>query len=286
MDEDRLASERDAIYGLPLDRFVEERDRRAKALRADDLREEAAVLAKARKPTVPAWAVDQLARREPQQLDRLLRAGEDLRDAQRRAASGRGAGELRDATRTVRDVVSDLRRRADAILSDAGSSSAAHLEDVERTLFTAAVTPEHHDALRRGVLERPLEGAGFGGVEGLLVLPGVDDDAGDDRGPDDAAPAGSQAEDGTEADAEARRREEEHRREQERRRLGRHESDLERSHRDQARRAERADAEAEKLRARADEAEEKAAREREEAQRIAAELDEVRRELAALDTGG
>lgn len=280
MDDDRLASEQDAIYGLPLDEFVEERDRRAKALRADGLREEAAALKGARKPTVPAWAVDRLARERPDEVGRLLDAGQELRDAQRRAASGRGAADLKTATRTLRDVVSDLRRRADAILSDAGSSSAAHLEDVERTLFTAAVTPEHHEAVRRGVLERPLEGAGFGGVEGLVMLPAEGaptDDAGDG--------GADSADDDAEAAAEERRREEQRRREQERRRLERQAADLERSHRDQRRRAERAAVKAEELRARADDATTAAEEAKHEAERIASELDAVREELEELSRG-
>ena len=54
--------EPDDLYGLPLDRFVAERGALAKALRADGRRDEASRVAALRKPSVAAWAVNQLAR--------------------------------------------------------------------------------------------------------------------------------------------------------------------------------------------------------------------------------
>lgn len=285
MDDDRLASHVDAIYGLPLDEFIDERDRRVKELRAEGLREEAAALAKARKPTLPAWAVDQLAHRDPDAVGRLLEAGDALREAQRRAASGRGADRLRTATRELRDVVSDLRRRADGILSEAGSSSAAHLQDVERTLSAAAVTPGHHDEVRRGVLDRPLEGAGFGGVGGLTLVPPPADEEPAEEGPADGD-AGTEDRTDTGHAATDRQQEEERRREQARARLRREERDLERSHEAQVKRADRAAVKADRLRARADEAASAAAEERAEAERIAAALADVREELRGLEREG
>jgi hypothetical protein len=279
MDEEVLGRELDALYGAARQDFIEERDRRVRELRGAGHRDVARGLAKARKPTVPAWAVDQLARRQPDRLDALLAAGEELRDAQRRAASGRGADALRSASRRVRELVSDLRDAAERIIAEAGGSPGSHLEDVERTLFTGAVSPTHHDALRRGVLDRPLEGAGFGGVEGLLVAPppaesGRGDEPADDVAADEEARA-----------AEERRREEQRRRRTERRRLERHQHDLERSGRDQERRVERAAETAGQLRARADAAEEAAGEERAELERIRDELARVQDELDALDDG-
>lgn len=263
MDDELLAHHLDALYGAAREDFVDERDRRVRELRDADRRDTSRVLAKARKPTVPAWAVDQLARREADRVAELVAAGQELRDAQRRAASGRGGDALKAASRRIRDQVSDLRRAAADIISASGASPASHLEDVERTLFTAAVTPEHHDALRRGILDRPLEGAGFGGVEGLLVAP---------------APAG----DG-DADAEERRSEEERRRTAERRRLRRQQRDLERSRDDQQGRVERAETKAQQLRARAEQAAVSLQEERDELDRVATALAGVEDELASLE---
>lgn len=271
MDDDLLADHLQELYGAAREDFIEERDRRVRQLRDDGHREESQALGKARKPTVPAWAVDQLARRERDRIDELLAAGQDLRDAQRRASSGRGADGLRTATRRLRDLVSDLRGTAADVISAAGASPSSHLEDVERTLFTGAVTPAHHEALRRGTLDRPLEGAGFGGVEGLLVAPPVEDDDTGASGDDE----GRQRE-------EERRREEERQRKAARRRLERQRRDLQRSLADQEGRAERARDKAEQLRARAEAAEAAQAEEEAERERIAAELATVEEELASL----
>jgi hypothetical protein len=46
------------LYGLPLDRFTEERNSLAKQLRQDGARDQAAAVAKFRKPSAAAWAVN------------------------------------------------------------------------------------------------------------------------------------------------------------------------------------------------------------------------------------
>ena len=46
------------LYGLPLPRFIPERAALVKALRSEKRRDEAAVIAAMRKPSVAAWAVN------------------------------------------------------------------------------------------------------------------------------------------------------------------------------------------------------------------------------------
>lgn len=195
MDEQVLASHVDAIHGLALDAFTAERDRRVKALRAEGYKQEAAALKQHRKPTVPAWAVDQLVRAAPDEVEHLLDAAEELRSAQHRAASGRGAQGLREANRRVRELVGELRERAAELLAAAGTRPDAHLDEVEQTLFAAAVDPERHDLLRRGIFSTVLPGPGFDGLGfgglgfGLAALPDppapdTDTDADTDAGAD------------------------------------------------------------------------------------------------------
>src|SRR3989442_162736 len=54
------------LYDAPLDSFVSERTALVKRLREAGARDAAARANALRKPTVPAWAVDQLARRHPE----------------------------------------------------------------------------------------------------------------------------------------------------------------------------------------------------------------------------
>src|SRR5262245_11952272 len=84
-DETRPAAVAVELYGLPLEEFTAERDRRAKALRAEGERDAAAVVAALRKPTLAAWTVNQLVRSRRDDLDALLEAGNDLLEAQHRA---------------------------------------------------------------------------------------------------------------------------------------------------------------------------------------------------------
>src|ERR671929_141560 len=69
----------DDLYGLPLDRFIAERGALAKALRGEDRRDEAAEVAKLRKPSAAAWAVNQLVRTQGRAVGELFDAGDAVR---------------------------------------------------------------------------------------------------------------------------------------------------------------------------------------------------------------
>jgi hypothetical protein len=204
MAQDLLASHVEAIYGADLAEFTAERDRRVKALKAEGHKDEAAALKAHRKPTVPAWAVDQVARTHGERIETLIEAADELRALQHRAASGRRAEGMREASQRLRDLVGDLREAAGRILAAAGTRADAHLDEIEQTIFAAAVDPQHHDTLRRGVLAAVLPGPGFGGLGfGLAVLPDPpeqDDDTAADAAYDETAEGLAAA---AEAEAEA-----------------------------------------------------------------------------------
>ena len=288
MDEELLASHVDAIHGADLAEFTAERDRRVKQLRGEGHRDEAAALKACRKPTVPAWAVDQLARRAPDEVADLIEAAETLRSAQHRAASGRGADGLREAARQVRDRVGALRERAATLLVDAGTRPDAHLDDVEQTLFAAAVDPDQHATLRRGVFAAVLPGSGFGAF-GLMAVPDVA--AAPPTSTRDAAAGATVTDDedtAARAAEEARRAEEERRAEQERllaarrRELMRRIDALEAARDKRADRVRRAQDKADDLRARFEAAEHDAEAARADLAELTSDLDAARRELDDL----
>jgi hypothetical protein len=102
---DRKAeSELDRLYGLPLGEFTQARNDAAKQARAED-RRAAETIAKARKPTQAAWAVNQLARNQPKQVQALLRTSDTLRAAESPQA-------LRNAMRDQREALDKLMRAA------------------------------------------------------------------------------------------------------------------------------------------------------------------------------
>lgn len=283
MDESLLAEHVDAIHGVPPDDFVAERDRRVRQLRADGHREEASALKAHRRPTLPAWAVNQLARREPAAVDELVQAGGALRTAQLRATSGKGADGLRPATHRVRDLATDLARSARDILDGAGAS-AGHLEQVQQTLFAAAIDPDLQERLCRGVFSRPVEATGFGVMEGLVAVP---DEADEPDAPDEDVTDQQEPEEDAHAREQRRQREEEQaRRDARRRTLERQRGDLQQALVRQQRRVERARERADDLQARADEAAADAREQAKESERLTAEVETLEEELATLDTDG
>ncbi|MGH3666099.1 MAG: hypothetical protein ACRDU8_08450 [Egibacteraceae bacterium] len=83
----------DALFDLPPGAFTAARDELVRRLRAEGDRQAAEQVRVLRRPTVAAWAVNQVARRAPERLRELLEAGDVVRRAQRRAVSGvRNAG--------------------------------------------------------------------------------------------------------------------------------------------------------------------------------------------------
>jgi hypothetical protein len=154
----------DDLYGLPLDRFVAERGGLAKALRADGRRDEAAAVAALRKPSVAAWAVNQLFRTQRAAVDELLGAGDGLREAQAALLGGRGDGhDLRGAMQRERAAVDALVSGARGLLSSEGHElSPAIVERVADTLHAAALSDEAREAIGEGRLERELRHVGLG----------------------------------------------------------------------------------------------------------------------------
>jgi hypothetical protein len=153
----------EALYGLPLDEFTKARDALARARAKEQGKEAGAAVKALRKPSLTAWALNQLARGHPGEVEALLEAGDRLRRAQTAALEGGDPDELREAARAEAGEVQALAGQARAILADAGrGGSAAHEDRLAATLRAAAVDSEAGDLLRRGVLTGDLSPAGFG----------------------------------------------------------------------------------------------------------------------------
>lgn len=130
----------DDLYALPLDRFVPERGTLAKALRADGRRDEAKDVAALRKPSVAAWAINQLVRTQGDAVDELVAAGDALRGAHADMVGGRGDVQaLRTATERERGAVDTLLDAVRRLLCPDGPAlSDAVVERVADTLHSAA----------------------------------------------------------------------------------------------------------------------------------------------------
>jgi hypothetical protein len=149
----------DELYGLPLDEFTSARDRQVKALRKDD-REAADAVKALRKPTVAAWAVNQLARKRRKELGRLLAAGERLRAAQEELLGGGDRAPFQEAAGEERELVAEL---TDAATDLAGGQGSGLQEKIGATLHAAALDEQIAEQVGAGRLVREQEAiGGFG----------------------------------------------------------------------------------------------------------------------------
>ena len=161
----------DALYGEPLDTFTAARNALAKALTQAADRDGAAAVKALRKPSTAAWALNQLARTRPADVERLLAAGEELRDAQHDALEGGDPSRLRDARRAHDDEVDRLAILATELLSEAGMPAGPVQQDrLTSTLQAVASDEESRELLRRGRLVHDLEPAGFGFADDLTIV--------------------------------------------------------------------------------------------------------------------
>jgi hypothetical protein len=161
-----LEAELDSLYAaLPTD-FTRTRNDLAQRLKQAGQVEAAAGVKKLRKPTVPLWAVNQLARRHPDDVRALLDAGERLRVAQQAALQGESQ-ELRKATAEERKILHGLTQRGAELLREAGHS--ADTKRIADTLRAAAVDESGRELLQRGRLSEELEASGFGSFAGMEI---------------------------------------------------------------------------------------------------------------------
>ena len=161
------------LYGLPLERFVPERAALAKSLRAAGERDEAAEVAKLRKASVAAWAVNQLVRTQSREVKALFKAGDQLQRAQADLLAGKGdAGKLRAAAEREREAVDELTDAARGLLSTEGHElTQTTLDRVSDTLHAAALYEDARGQVRDGCLERELRHVGLGALGELAAAP-------------------------------------------------------------------------------------------------------------------
>jgi hypothetical protein len=170
-----LDREIDRLYALPLDEFTARRNELAKRLKKDGADEAAEHVTALVKPTVPAWTINQLARRQKKEVQAFLATGTRLRKAQERALAGGGADALRTAQAEERESVRELMHRASAILEEAGRPpTRAVLERIRATLGAAVLTDPERAALKAGRLTTEVQVSGFDALAGIRPAPPKD----------------------------------------------------------------------------------------------------------------
>lgn len=154
----------DELYGLPLGDFTAARDARAKRLKGTDL---AAPVKALRKPSLAAWVVNLLVRRDAAQATQVL----DLGTALREAAAGMEGAELRSLTRQRRQLTAAVTTGARSLAAGEGVRvTPAVADQVEATLTAAMLDARCAEAVRSGLLVAALASTGVDEVDLAAVM--------------------------------------------------------------------------------------------------------------------
>ena len=148
----------DELYALPLERFVPERGVLAKPLRAEGRREEAARVAALTKPSIVAWAVNQVVRAQPVAAAALWAAGDAVLEAQARVVAGEARGpDLREAIDIERQALKPLVDAARGLMTGVGAvPRRAERPDRHRDAARRRDRPGRPAEVAQGRLTRPL----------------------------------------------------------------------------------------------------------------------------------
>ncbi len=148
----RRDSDVDGLYQLPLEQFTAART----ALAKESGSEEGPRIRALAKPTLPAWAVNQVFWTAREKYDALISAAERIRSAHRAALAGKKV-DLRDADDAHRRALNVALKEAIAILERTGHPATSSTVDVvSKTLAALPV-----DGQPPGRLTRPLTPGGF-----------------------------------------------------------------------------------------------------------------------------
>lgn len=176
MSAEELLAIADALYAEPLAGFTGYRDAAAKSAAADD-KDLAARVKALKKPSIAAWAVNLLVRREADQIDQVLEVGESLRAA----AESMSGDDLRALTRQRRQLTNalataarDLAREQDVRLT------AAVVDQVEGMLTAAMLDPVAARVVRSGLVLTAFTSTGVSelDVDAICAVPEAIGDAG------------------------------------------------------------------------------------------------------------
>jgi hypothetical protein len=157
---DPLLELADGLYALPLGDFTPARDALVKEHKAD--KELAARIKALKKPSLAAWVVNLLVRRDAAQVDQVLQVGTALREAQ----ANLDGEELRALTRQRRQLTAAVTTQARGLAREEGIKvTPAVADQVEATLTAAMVDEGAARAVRSGLLVAALVATGVGEVD-------------------------------------------------------------------------------------------------------------------------
>jgi hypothetical protein len=159
----------DRLYAALPAAFVKTRNALAQELTEAGRRREAAEVKRLRKPTVPVWALNRVAREAPASMRTFVNAVQELSKAQRRGK------DVPAAMHAERDARQQVLARGGTLIADAALRTTPDVaRRMSTTLVGAATDPHMRDRLLRGQLEEEIQASGFEQFQPLRVVRGSD----------------------------------------------------------------------------------------------------------------
>ncbi len=149
----------DELFATPPEEFTKARNALAKELAGEGDKENSDSVKALKRPSLPVWAINQVARRHRDEMEELVGVMRGLSDLD--AASLRASAEKR------RDLVASLADRARDILEEHGHSATSTTTHRIAQSLLAASAEEDLEALATGRLTHELESSGFGALSGF-----------------------------------------------------------------------------------------------------------------------
>jgi len=171
--KDKLEDELDALFRLPMAEFTAARNALAVQLKKSGRREESDRVKALLKPSISAWAVNQLYWQHREAFDRLIATGQRFRQAQTSGHAGKVA-DMREALDARRDALSHFSDLATALLRAAGSSPAPEtIHRIITTLEALSAYASFSEDLHLGRLSRDVDPPGFDSLASLIPGAGM-----------------------------------------------------------------------------------------------------------------
>jgi hypothetical protein len=172
----KLEDDIDALFRLPLAEFTSARNTLAARLKKEGRPNDADRVKLLAKPSISAWAVNQLYWDHRAAFDQLMATGKRLRPAQKLRLAGKVAG-MRDSLDARREALVHLSDLASELLREAGSNpSPDTLRRVTTTLEAMSAYALLPDGPAPGRLTQDLDPPSFGSLASLMSSAGTSDD--------------------------------------------------------------------------------------------------------------
>jgi hypothetical protein len=166
--EKNLEAEVDALFKLSLSEFTNGRNALAARLKQMGRADDATLVKSLTKPSISAWAVNQLYWNYREEFDQLIATGQRFRQAQKSGNAGKVA-HMRGSLDTRRESLTQLTDLAAELLQDAGHNpSPDTLRRITTTLEAVSAYASLSDGPTPGRLTQDVDPPGFEALASLM----------------------------------------------------------------------------------------------------------------------